>query len=339
MNGHKLSGTRQWNRHWQSAGGFIPPVPVYDDFGDYNANVIGIQFGTIDASNPSRYDINYGDPDSFLIFLNENKIFFNHLTFSFTGILPKLIIPKHFEFQLKNKVYFNSDDLYQQYPTGFHHITMRTVNITLYGEDVEFYELTLSDYQNYNFDEYYIDYDCSRGTKNVFNFDAYPISVVTDVASTYLFDTWKFKGRPTRPTPTTHLSNIRFDENVNNLLVKFNNNNPMCGMWNPPLAIYSNDVTYDLNDLYLNTGAFNFSFAGAEIWSRSNAFTMDGICTPTNYTNMYIGSYLSLPTYVSPDYLIQYDGIDVRDLYYFSAFVVEPNADYVFTHMTIESTY
>ena len=87
MNGHKLSGTRQWNRHWQSGnGGVIPPVPVYDDFGNYHANVIGIQFGTIDASNPSRYNIEYGNENVFLMFLNENKIFFNHLAYCCNGL-------------------------------------------------------------------------------------------------------------------------------------------------------------------------------------------------------------------------------------------------------------
>ena len=71
MNGHKLSSTRQFNRHWQSGeGGVYPPVPVYPSFGNYTKNIM--MFDTHYLYN-NGFTYNF---QSMKCFINENRIYF-----------------------------------------------------------------------------------------------------------------------------------------------------------------------------------------------------------------------------------------------------------------------
>ena len=336
MNGHKLSSTRQWNRHWQSGeeGGGYPPVPVYPSFKDYVPNIMMFDCHYNRNSDIEPYH------QSMLCFLDENRIYFDYFNINLWGI-NKLIIPAHVELQLKDKIYFNTDDLFNQFPTGFHHINMIQTTLTFFGENIDFYELTFD--TNYNFDQRYIEYDFTRANINNIELNAYVMNAVGGADTRTYFDTWRLTGHP---TPSPKRTNINFETNVNNLVVRKAGHpifpNILTGMFVPPYEIASVSATYDLNNLYSNSGGIIINGGTGDIFFRANFMTsvsgeglpaLNGITLDANsfpiryYDNGYV-------------YYSQYEGIDITGMEYISNFILSSDYDdSVLSKIRIYTTY
>ena len=73
MNGHKLSSTRQFNRHWQSGeGGYTPLIPMHDF-----TNICISAMRLIEMKNDTTNKYYKLDVYPYMLFLpNYNKIYF-----------------------------------------------------------------------------------------------------------------------------------------------------------------------------------------------------------------------------------------------------------------------
>ena len=327
MNGHKISGTRQWNRHWQSGrGGFVPPI--YQYFGNFPMNILYI----------SLYDIRYAPACQFwgytlkglFCFIDENRIYFNYHDSS----TEKYLIPAHLVIKLRDKISFSTDDLFTQYPTGFHNITMRQTTLTFFGEDVEFYEVEFD--TNEPYDQRYIEYDFTGETINYMQIDAYTESGSTNPTRTY-FDTWRFTGIPTRPSPYTKRSNLVFEDNLSNYYVGKIGEFGVAinGMFMPPYHIFSYDLSYDLNDLYANNGSFNFTLEGEIVFFAGNSLIIEATGSPA------FNSVILDPV-VGGNYTgdILYENSDVTWLDLFVRFNIDSSNSYsILDHIKMSTYY
>lgn len=348
MQGHKISGTRQWNRHWQSAGGGVPPVPVYPSFGDLQANILFIQ-GYIpeyyQILSDDRCDLHGGYLDGIFCFLDENRIYFEYMNMlNFNS--DRFIIPCNFEVQLKDKAYFNSNDLYAQYPSGFHNVSMRKSTLNFFGEDIEFYELVID--TSHNFDECYIEYDLSRANINNFEADAYVMNATGGDNTRAYFDTWHFAGHPYPPADLYNIhSTFKYENSVNNLYVRKTNPHAYpvptyTGMFMPAYWVFTYYSTYDLNDLYRSYGSFNFSLDLELHLLMANSLSMEGIGLPP-FTSLHVTAsnaprgYYDNGNYI---YYCQYEGIDVDTFDYFVYFdMVSNNDDTVLSRVKLSWDY
>lgn len=345
MNGHKLSGTRQWNRHWQSAGGVgIPPVPAYDDFGNFPLNIMYLSLHDVRTYGTSRIYLN----DHFLCglycFINEGRIYFYYDDYPYLEqYTDKFMIPANFELELKNKIKFNTNDLFNQYPNGFHNITMKKVTLTFFGEDIEFYEVDFD--LNATYQQRYIEFDFTGATKNKIDLDAYATNGDSNQTRSY-YDTWRFKGVPTRPTPYTKKSNIKFETNLNNYFVgelghsifgNFTN-----GMFIPPYHLFGFDASYDINNLYTSYGSFNFQLVDID-FLVGNSFIVEASGVPpfnqigVDASNFPTGYYDSQHNF---HYYCQYEGVDVDTFNTYTRFSVFNDDDYsILNHIKLSTYY
>ena len=345
MRSHQLSTSRRFNRHWQSSGGGkggLPPVPVYPSFADFGANLLCIGLNCLDPSGVNQVNFHPLNYYGMFLFLDENKIFFNQYYYNFWNIDAKIILPKNLEIQLKDKVYFNSDDLYAQYPTGFHNITMKTTTLRFYGEDIEVYEIDLT--TGHNFEDYYIEYDMERANINNMIVDGYVMNLVDNAASKYYFDTWSLTGHP---VPSPKSSNLKYQNSVNGLIVRNPGHpiypNALTGIYFPSYLISTFWSTYDLNDLFDSSGDFNFTLGSEYVFflgNFSNTFT--GVGTPAfnslslSADNLEVGYWDSGNYY----YYMTYDGMDVDGGYYMTHFIVDAETEEtVLSEVDIRSNY
>lgn len=344
MNGHKLSGTRQWNRHWQSGeeGGLYPPVPVYDDFGDFPLNLIYLSLHDVRV-NGSRIDLNDYLLAGLYCFINEGRIYFSYEDYPYiSSYTSKFMIPANFEIQLKNKIKFNTNDLFNQYPNGFHNITMKKVTLTFFGEDIDFYEVEFD--LNATYQQRYIEFDFTGATINNIEVDAYATNGNTADTKIY-YDTWKFKGVPTRPSFGTKLSNIKFESNLNNYYVgKLNSSlygNFTNGMFIPPYHLFGFNATYDINNLYNSSGGFNFTLADID-FLVGNSFNIEANGTPSfssisvDADRMPRGYYDSQSNY---HFYCQYEGVDVNLFDFYTRFSINNDEEYTLLNHIKISTY
>lgn len=345
MNGHKLSGTRQWNRHWQNGeeGGGYPPIPVYDDFGDFPLNLMFLSLHDVRLDG-SKIDLNYYLLAGLYCFINENRIYFQYKDYAYLGTYTsKFMIPANFELQLKNKIKFNTDDLFNQYPNGFHNITMSQTTLTFFGEDIDFYEVQFDLSAPYQ--QRYIEFDFTGASINKIELDAYATNGDTEQTQTY-YDTWRFKGVPTRPSFATKLSNIKFETNLNNYYVgkvsgglfgNFTN-----GMFIPPYQLFAFNANYDINNLYNSDGTFNFILGDID-FLVGNSFNVEANGVPVfnsigvDAASVPIGYYDSQSNF---HYYCQYEGVNVDTFDFFTRFIINSDNNYTsLNHIKISTYY
>lgn len=328
MNGHKLSNTRQWNRHWQSGeeGGGYPPVPVYPSFADFPCNEVLIPTHYITQGSFGKINLEVYSHTMHLL-LDENRIYielpplYNPQLYN---IRERYVIPKNLEFQLKDKVYFNTDDLFNQYPNGFHHFTMKTSTLTFYGENIEFYEIERD--QNYTLNECYIEYNFERATINKENLPVYVYNIDNDNIR-YYYDTWNVIGHP-KPSPFDR--GFHFDKNVNNLKVKRENNVGLTGMFVAPYNIELYYATYDINDMFAPSGSLNVYETGGYVFYRWSGFTVDGIGSPT-FNSLWLNTTTLPSGYYDDQYnwipYLYYDNVEVSTGTWYAATFDVDNAN------------
>ena len=340
MNGHKLSSTRQFNRHWQSGkGGVYPPIPVYPSFGNFTQNII--MFDT-------HYLYNNGltnNLNSMMCFINENRIYFEYSNME-THNTNKMIIPAHIELQLKDKFYFNTDDLFNQFPNGFHHINMIKTTFTFFGQDTDCYQLTFD--TNYEYAERFIEYDFTRAKINIISLNAYVMNAVGGAETRTYFDTWNLVGHPTLSSDNfTTKSNINFEKNVEGLVVRKSGHpiypNILTGMYIPPFNISSLYATYDLNNLYSSSGSLILNGGTGTTFFYGNFSTsFSGVGTPEFEKITLDGG--QFPIYYFKDgkynYYCQYEGVDFQFMNYLTRFILTSDYDEtVLSKVRVYTTY
>ena len=170
MNGHKLSGTRQFNRHWQSGeeGGYTPLIPMHD-FTNIRISAMRLIEMSNDATN-KYYKL---DVYPYMLFLpNYNKIYFYMLDYqySYGHCFEPLIISCNFVFQINKRKYSSNDlyNLFQNHPEKFHNVSMSKVQLNICGEIKYYYMITFND-STHNPEDYFIDY--VWGSSNVDKID------------------------------------------------------------------------------------------------------------------------------------------------------------------------
>lgn len=341
MNGHKLSSTRQFNRHWQSGeeGGGYPPIPVYPSFGNYSKNIM--MFDTHYLYN-NGFIYNF---QSMKCFINENRIYFEYSIME-THNTNKMIIPAHIELQLKDKFYFNTDDLFNQFPNGFHHINMIKTTFTFFGQDTDCYELTFD--TNYDYGERYIEYDFTRAKINNISLNAYVMNAVGGAETRTYFDTWKLVGHPTLSSDNfTKRSNINFEKNVEGLVVRKSGHpiypNILTGMYIPPYDISSLYATYDLNNLYSSSGYLILDGGTGDTFFRANSATsFSGVGVPefegiTLDAGAFPVGYYEGSNYI---YYCQYEGVDLHSVDSLTRFILSSDYDEtVLSKVRVYTTY
>lgn len=342
MQGHKISGTRQWNRHWQSTGGGVPPVPVYDDFGDFPVNIMYLSLHSVKL-NGANIELN----DHFLCglycFINEGLIYFYYDDYPYLEwYTSKFMIPANFELELKNKIKFNTNDLFNQYPNGFHNISMKKVTLTFFGRDIEFYEVEFD--LNASYQQRYIEFNFAGASINKIDLDAYATNGNSKETCTY-YGTWRFKGVPTRTSFSLKKSNIKFEDNLNNYYVgeighglfgNFTN-----GIFIPPFHLFGFNSSYDINNLYTPNGSFNFPLNDID-FLVGNSFVVEATGSPAfnsigvDATNFPIGYYDSQFNF---HYYCQYEGTDVGLFNTYTRFNIDNDDDYTILNHIKMSTY
>ena len=344
MNGHKLSGTRQFNRHWQSSelgdgsGGGKPIPPSYPSFSTLVCNFVEIAMEYIYKTGfpvPNQYRIHCTNLSGggLGLFIDEGLIYFNHYMRKLYGQNDfKYLLPKGLHLEFKDKYYFDSDDLYAQYPVGFHHVQMQTCEIVVGGEIIEMYEFSFDgDYQynDYAFDDYYIEYDFDRAVKNLIRFNTETFNFNTGGEAddyTYL-ERWIYSGKPT-PTGVGDiytLSNVKFEDYISPSM-KLYKAGSLSKDWFHFSSISTFRSVYDLNNLYNINGNLDISYTSEDDIILSNSWYFDYETVPdvpaiyinvgaTLLTNHYEGIDLVYTGFYNGYNLLQIDGNGMGALY------------------------
>lgn len=289
MQGHKLSGTRQWNRHWQSAGGGLSPVLPMRDFTDIRLGCMRLQ----------TYTTLYGDHfydmqnDTILLLPNYNKIYFNMS--SSTHRFEPIVMSVDFELHINGRN-FKSNDLYNLYtshPERFHNVSISKDTFKLCGQNVFFYVITFND-TTHNFDEYYIDYTWGSSNKTEIDFNM----KVVGYDDNYDCSLNQYNGLKAYPFHTTYsdhqfYAHSGIDETFaiqTNLLV---NNRYMDGQYKYVynyIVLPEADIQgalrsgFDINDVFNSNGTWKL---GTAILSQDMGELLTGYYQP-NYDYPYL---------------------------------------------------
>lgn len=175
MNGHKLSSTRQWNRHWQNGeegGSYIPLIPMHD-FTNIRTTALRLYKATA-GDGTKYYEINDGDIYNILFLPNYNKIYFNMSSYQNPDYhkFDPLILSCNFEININRRSFKSNTlyNLYQNHPEKFHNVSMSKIKLNFCGVDKDYYMISFND-NTHNPDEYYIDYIWGSANENKIKFN------------------------------------------------------------------------------------------------------------------------------------------------------------------------
>lgn len=152
MNGHKISTTRQLNRHWQSG------VRKMRDF-----NYIWLSCYHLVTHETAGAGELYKEIDLMKILLlpRNDRIYFPMTGYNSPDyhVFDPYILSKDFKLQISGKE-FSTADLYQTYvdhPEKFHNLSMDEINVDIAGETIPYYRISFTD-DTLEPSDYYIEY-------------------------------------------------------------------------------------------------------------------------------------------------------------------------------------
>lgn len=161
MRGHKLSQSRQLNRHWQSGDSKMR------DF-----NYIWLSCYHL----ISYYNYRRITNATILLLPRHNRIYFNMNGYQSPDyhIFDPYIFSKDFKIQLAGKE-FSTADLYQTYvdhPEKFHNLMMEEVSMVIAGETISVYRISFTD-TSLEPSDYYIEYKWKNTNEENIHFTYY----------------------------------------------------------------------------------------------------------------------------------------------------------------------
>ena len=322
MNGHKLSGTRQWNKHWQNGEGVgtvvptptppIPPEPE-DDFGNNFQNIIGVAITAIKYEGSLGYEMLSSVAYGMYFLLNDNRIYFDFTTMHSYYITHHgttdyvLAIPKGLIINFKNNCSFSSDKMFEE--GVFHNITITEDTLDYYGIEIPFYALRFD--QETNYEDRYIEYDFDPQSVNknsIINIGYYVQSPDNTVKTGEVIASWNIKTKPYKLNYNNHdvgTYKLVFEKEMSpEMIVK--KQYCRCWLFNFVRLINSEYRSYDLNNLYYSDGSLTFAGSdyvyyedvlnnGTNSWSSYTASLGKPIVITTegsvvDYTSLYMGA-------------------------------------------------